>query len=163
MMTLQKRTTLTYIIAIGGTLALGGLSALLTGDAMARYGQYVQPPLAPPGWLFPVVWTVLYALMGLSAAMAYLDAGESRRDVVRVYCLQLALNLAWPILFFRFQLLLAAFVWLVVLEAVIAVMLALFYAVKRVAGLLQIPYFLWVAFAGYLNLATYILNPTPLP
>lgn len=162
MMSLQKRTVWTYILSIGGTLAVGGLAALLSADGMARFEQYVQPPLAPPEWLFPVVWTVLYILMSVSFAMTYEEAEDCRRDVLRVYVLQLALNFAWPILFFRFQLLLAAFVWLVVLEAIIAVMLALYYAVKRTAGLLLIPYFLWVAFAGYLNLAIYILNPTPI-
>lgn len=162
MTTQQKDTIRVYALSIALALAVGGLSALLSAGSMQRYESYVQPPLAPPGFVFPIVWTALFALMGVSAAMVYLAKSDLRRDAARIYALQLALNFAWPILFFRFQLFLAAFVWLIVLWAVVAVMIAIFDAAKRGAGLLQIPYFLWVAFAGYLNLGIFILNPTPL-
>lgn len=154
----QKRTILTYTISIAAALAVGGLSALLTSDSMQQYGSYVLPLLAPPGWVFPVVWTTLFLLMGISAAMVYLGDAACRRDALRVYVLQLALNLGWSVLFFTFNLLLAAFVWLLVLAGVIVIMIALFFAVRPLAGALQIPYLLWVLFAGYLNLGIVLLN-----
>ena len=158
---MKKRTALTYAVSIAIALAVGGLSALLTGNNMQQYGSYTLPPLAPPGWAFPVVWSILYVLMGVSAAMVYLRGDDCRRDAMRIYVVQLLLNLGWSVLFFTFQLLFASFVWLVVLEAVIVVMIAMFFAVRPLAGALQIPYFLWVAFAGYLNLSIFLLNGSP--
>lgn len=155
---IKKRAILTYAISIAAALAVGGLSALLSGDIMAQYRGYALPPLAPPGWVFPLVWTALYILMGISAAMVYLLGDGCTKDAMQVYALQLLLNLGWTVLFFGLDLLLAAFVWLVVLEAAIVIMIALFYALRPWAGILQIPYFLWVAFAGYLNLSIYLLN-----
>ena len=155
---MKHRTALTYAVSIVAALAVGGLSALLTGDSMEQYGAYLLPPLAPPGWLFPVVWTVLFILMGVSSAMVYLSSDDCRRDALLIYAFQLFLNLGWSVLFFSFGLLLAAFVWLLVLAAVIVVMVAMFFAIRPAAGILQIPYFLWVLFAGYLNLAIFLLN-----
>lgn len=158
MNTTTKRTVLTYAASIALALAVGGLSALITGRQMQQYNQYALPPLAPPGWVFPVVWTALYILMGVSAAMVYLIGDDCRRDAIRIYILQLLLNFGWPLLFFGFQLLFGAFIWILLLEAAIVVMIAMFFAIRPTAGVLQIPYFLWVAFASYLNLSIYMLN-----
>ena len=147
-----------YALSVALALAVGGLAALLTGGGMRAYASLAQPVLAPPGWLFPVVWTVLYILMGLSAGMIYLSDDDCRRDALRVYALQLFLNFGWTILFFGFSLRFAAFIWLVLLEAVIVVMIAVFFAIRPRAAYLQIPYFLWVAFAAYLNFSVWLLN-----
>lgn len=158
MTAIKKRKIITYAVSIASALAVGGLAALFSGDIMAQYSSYTLPPLAPPGWVFPVVWTILYILMGVSAAMVYLAGDSFRKDAMWIYALQLLLNLGWSVLFFGLDLLLAAFVWLLVLEAAIVIMAALFFAIRPVAGILQIPYFLWVAFAGYLNLSIYLIN-----
>ena len=155
----KKRRVLTYVLAIALPLAVGGLAALLTSGGMEEYKQLNQPELAPPDWVFSVVWPLLYTLMGISSAMVYLSEDNCRSDALRVYLLQLFLNFGWTFLFFGLRLFLASFVWLVVLEAVIVVMIAMFFAVRPLAAYLQIPYFFWVAFAGYLNLAVYLLNP----
>lgn len=147
-----------FALAVAIPLAVGGLASLLTGKGMEAYAALIQPPLAPPGWLFPVVWTILYILMGLSSGMIFLSRDDCRRDALNVYALQLFLNFGWTILFFGFGLRLAAFVWVVVLEAVIVVMIAMFFAIRPRAAYLQIPYFFWVAFAAYLNFAIWWLN-----
>lgn len=148
----------TYATAIGTALAAGGLSALITGDSMERYGRLNQPPAAPPGWIFPVVWTVLYVLMGTGAAIVYLTDGVSRRKQMLIYGLQLAVNFLWPILFFRLEARLFAFCWLILLLSLVCRMSVSFAGASRTAGLLQLPYILWLLFAGYLNIAVYLMN-----
>lgn len=150
-----------YVISVAIALAVGGLSALLTAGSMDLYSEIVQPPLAPPSFLFPVVWTILYILMGISAAMIYLEKDRMPREVSRaliVYAVNLFLNFFWSIIFFNMRAFLFSFIWLVLLWATIAVMIIKFRRIKPLAGYLQIPYLVWVTFAGYLNLAIYILN-----
>ena len=150
----------TLLIALLLPLAVGGLSALISGGMGGDYAQLVKPPLSPPGWLFPVVWTVLYILMGLASyrvAMSEASRPEKSR-ALRPYGLQLFFNFFWSILFFNGELYLLAFVWLVVLWILIAVTALRFYAIDKTAGYLLVPYLLWVTFAGYLNLAIALLN-----
>lgn len=145
------------LLHLGIPLAVGGASYLLTGrEAMESYAQLPQPPLAPPGWLFPVVWTVLYGLMGLSAWLVWRKKG--RRRVLEPYALQLLLNGLWTPVFFRLRLWWAALAVLAALEGTILWMIAAFRRVDRRAGNLQIPYALWVAFAGYLNAAVAMMQ-----
>lgn len=148
-----------YVFSIAVALAVGALSALLTQDGMDAYPRLNRPPLAPPAVVFPIVWSVLFTLMGVSSARIYLapESPERRRSLV-IYAVQLALNFCWTILFFGFSLYLAAFLWLLALEAAIIYMIISFLSVDRAAGLLQIPYALWVVFAGYLNLAIAVMN-----
>ena len=146
------------IVSLLCALGVGGLSALLTSDSMGQYQQLAQPPLAPPGWLFPVVWTLLFILMGISAWLVWRSPARERRAALTVYAVQLAMNLGWSLLFFRAQLRLPAFFWLVALEILLGVMIALFARCDRRAALLQIPYFCWVLFAGYLYLGVWALN-----
>ncbi|MBQ3044418.1 MAG: tryptophan-rich sensory protein [Clostridia bacterium] len=150
-----------YVISCAIALAVGGLSALLTAGSMDLYSEIVQPPLAPPSFLFPVVWTVLYILMGIGAAMIYLEKDRMPREVSHaliVYAVNLFLNFFWSIIFFNMRAFLFSFIWLVLLWATIIVMIIKFRRIKPLAGYLQIPYLVWVTFAGYLNLAIYILN-----
>lgn len=139
-------------------LLVGGLSAFLTSDSMKQFAQLEQPFLSPPGWLFPVVWTILFLLMGISSYLVTHTNSPYRVTTLRVYGIQLAVNFFWPVLFFRLQAFLGAFFWLLLLWVLIIVMIVLFYKVKPWAAYLQIPYLLWVTFAGYLNLAVYFLN-----
>ncbi len=155
------KTIKPYIISVAFALGIGGLSALITANNMDLYSQINQPPLAPPSWLFPVVWTLLYILMGISAAMVWQKRGEDRTKVdtaLSIYALNLFLNFFWSIIFFNMRAFLFAFIWLVALWAVILIMIIKFAKIKPIAGYLQISYLLWVTFAGYLNLAIYILN-----
>lgn len=149
-----------YVISIALALGVGGLSALLTAGNMDLYSEIVRPPLAPPPWLFPVVWTILYILMGISSAMIF-TSDASKRDInnsLTVYGINLFLNFFWSIIFFNMRAYLFAFIWLIALWVTILLMIIKFVKIRPIAGYLQIPYLLWVTFAGYLTLAIYILN-----
>ena len=145
---------------LGIPLAVGGLAALLAGG-MADYGSFAKPPLSPAGWVFPVVWTILYLAMGYASYRVYTrgqDAGTVRTGLI-LYGAQLFFNFLWPILFFRFDAYLAAFVVLLILWILIVATMFQFYKSDERAGDLFIPYLLWVTFAAYLNLGVYLLNP----
>ena len=140
-------------------LAVGGLAALLSGG-MANYRAINQPPLSPPGWIFPLVWSVLYVLMG-EAAYRIQTSGRDAAQVkkaIQIYIIQLALNLLWPIVFFRWQNYLGAFFVIVALWVAILITLRRFSQIDETAGDLLIPYILWVTFAAYLNLGVFLLN-----
>lgn len=158
MNTKTKNPTKTYIISIAVALGAGLISSLISMGKQSEYAALKQPPLSPPGWLFPVVWTILFVLMGVSAARVYLNTEEDFPYALKIYALQLVLNVLWTPLYFALNLRLAAFVLLVVLFAAVVYMTYLFHKVERTAAYLQIPYIVWLVFAGYLNLATYILN-----
>ena len=148
------------IISLLIPLAVGGLSALLTRNSMEAFGALNQPPLSPPGWLFPVVWTVLYLLMGFASYLVFVN-GRNRRKVQNalfVYGVQLFFNFLWSIIFFNQERYFFAFFWLLALWVLILITLVLFYRIHKPAGLLLIPYLLWVTFAGYLNLGIALLN-----
>lgn len=148
------------IICLIIPLAVGGVSALLTMDAMRDFSSLNQPPLSPPAWLFPVVWTLLYLLMGLASYLVAVS-GARRAEIssaLTVYGLQLAVNFLWPPIFFNWQAYLVAFLWLILLWVLIFITLRRFAAISPLAGWLFVPYLIWVTFAGYLNLGTYLLN-----
>lgn len=150
----------TYLFWILLAEAAGGLAGWLTREDVQIYTDSIaQPPLSPPPLVFPVVWTILYALMGISAAWVALTADTlERRQGLWIFGLQLAMNFFWSILFFRFQMFGLALIWLAVLWGVILWMITVFARVEPLAARLQIPYLVWVAFAGYLNLGVWILN-----
>lgn len=148
------------IVAILIPLAVGGLSALLTRGSMDSFEMINKPPLSPPAILFPIVWSILYILMGLASYFVYVSdsAQGTKRVALTLYGIQLFFNFMWSILFFNLEAYLGSFVWLVVMLVLIIATTALFYAIDKKAGYLMIPYILWVTFAGYLNLAIYFLN-----
>lgn len=148
------------IVALLIPLAAGGLSALLTKDNMLIFEYVKKPPLSPPGWIFPVVWTVLYILMGIASYLVYVSAasGPRKERALTVYAAQLVLNFFWTIIFFNLELFLAAFIWLVLLWLALFICMVLFAYISRRAVWLLVPYLLWVSFAGYLNLGIYLLN-----
>lgn len=141
-------------------LAVGGFSALLTMNSMESFESINKPPLSPPGWLFPVVWTILYVLMGIAAYLVFTsDASKKQKNTaLLVYGIQLFFNFLWSMIFFNREDYLFAFIWLVILWALILANIILFYRISKPAGILLIPYLLWVTFAGYLNFAIYLLN-----
>ncbi len=150
-----------YVIFVAIALGVGGLSALLTRNSMQEYQNINQPPLSPPMIVFPIVWSVLFILMGISSAIIYTKGKEDKANTysaLRIYGLQLIVNFFWSIIFFNMQAYLFAFIWLLLLWVLIIMMIVQFKRINTAAAYLQIPYLLWVTFAGYLNLMVYILN-----
>ena len=143
------------LISLAVPLAVGALASLLSGG-MSDYENLVQPPLSPPGWLFPIVWTILYLLMGYASYRIW--QGSDSKKPLLLYGAQLLLNFLWPIVFFRFQWYWGSFVLLLGLWLLIYLTMQAFSNRDEVAGDLMLPYLLWVSFALYLNLATAILN-----
>ena len=141
-------------------LAVGGFSALLTRNGMETFQMISKPPLSPPGWLFPVVWTILYILMGIASYLVLLPEkpDKGNRTALIVYGIQLFFNFLWSIIFFNWRQYLFAFVWLVLLWFFILATIVLFCRFSKTAGYLMLPYLLWVTFAGYLNYSIYLLN-----
>lgn len=143
-------------IALLLPLLTGAVSALLSGPMSGM--DYIQPSFTPPAALFPIVWTILYLLMGISSWIIYRSEDPDKENALYVYALQLFFNFFWSILFFRFSLYLPAFLWLLVLIILILVMIHLFARISPAAALLQIPYLLWCCFAAILTFAIYRLN-----
>ena len=148
------------LIALGIPLAVGGLAALISGGGMGDYGQLNQPPLSPPGWLFPIVWTILYLLMGYASYRVYTAGADpiQTRNALILYGVQLFLNFLWPLVFFGLGWYLTAFWLLLLLWIAIFLTIRAFSAIDEPAADLLLPYILWVSFAGYLNLGVYLLN-----
>ncbi len=156
-----KPYLLPYSVGMAIPLTVGIAAAALTKDSMKVYGELNSPPLAPPAMLFPIVWTVLYILMGISSAMVYTKR-ESNIDSAKkgliYYGISLVLNFSWSIVFFNLQ---AAFFALLVLIALLYTIIKTILEYRKIcpaAAYLQIPYALWVAFAGYLNAGIWLLN-----
>lgn len=156
-----KQRIKVYAIAIAIPLAVGILSALITMNDMQIYGEVRVPPLAPPAILFPIVWTVLYVLMGVSSGMIWLRREQHPTDARQglvYYAISLVFNFAWSIFFFQLRLFLFSFFWLLALLYLIIRTILSYDKVYSTAAYLQIPYLFWVSFAGYLNFAIWFLN-----
>ncbi len=154
---MKKRNKGGLAAAVLIPLTTGILSALFSGG-MAQYGPLNKPALSPPGFVFPLVWFVLYLLMGISSYIIYRSRHPEREAALALYGIQLLVNFFWSILFFRFSLYLPAFLWLILLIALITAMIRRFCRIRPAAGYLQIPYLLWCLFAAYLNFMVYRLN-----
>lgn len=154
----EKNRSLVKSIAV--PLLVGLLAGLLSGSGMETFGALSKPPLAPPGWIFPVVWTLLYILMGIASWLVLYSGAEKKQinEALSFYGAQLVANFIWPILFFRCEWYLLAFAWLVLLWILIAKTIKLFLPISKEAAYLLILYLLWVTFAGYLNLGIAVLN-----
>ncbi len=137
-------------------VALGFLVGLLS-NSKADYNNLVLPPFAPPSWVFPVVWTLLYILMGISSYLILENTSYDYQKLI-IYIIQLIVNLLWSIIFFVFNLRLLAFIWILILDALVIVMIIRFCKTNKTAALIQIPYLLWILFASVLNLSIFILN-----
>lgn len=152
------------IISLVVPLAVGGIAALIAGNAMEVFGQFNQPLLAPPAWLFPVAWTILYILMGLACFFVwihptdrYVTAGE-KSFFFTVYGVQLVFNFLWSIFFFNCGWHLFAFIWLIALWLMVLALVIWSGKNVRTSMWLLLPYILWITFAGYLNIMIAILN-----
>lgn len=154
---LRKRwPTLVLILAL--TLGGGALVGLLTRDSMSVYNEIVKPSFAPPSWLFPVAWSILYAAMSVSLWLVIRKDVPSRATIV-LYAVQLAVNLAWPFIFFTMRVFGLAFWWLILLLILVIWLMIRTFRTGPVAGWLLVPYAAWTAFAAVLSFAVARLNP----
>jgi tryptophan-rich sensory protein len=160
-MKINFKKILPVIVACLIPLAVGGLSALITAEDIRAYSIIKTPPFAPPGFLFPIVWTVLYILMGISSYLVWKHRKEMPlkvREALTTYAMSLIVNFSWSILFFKFGAFLLSFIWLLLLLYLIIKTIIQYFKIEKISAYLQIPYALWVTFAGILNLAIYFLN-----
>lgn len=145
-----------YVRSILIPVAVGLIIGTITSNAI-EYNTLVKPSLAPPSILFPIVWTVLYVLMGISYGMLESKSAVNS-EINFIYYLQLFVNAMWTIIFFVFEWRLFAFIWILILILLVVIMIIRFYEKYKFAGILQIPYLLWILFASYLNFSIYLLN-----
>ena len=147
------------ILALAIPLAVGGLSAFLTKDSMQTFESINKPPLSPPGWIFSIVWTVLFILMGIASYLVSLSPRDTeKKKALFVYGLQLVVNFFWTIIFFNLGRYLLSFIWILLLWVLIIVTILDFKKLSKASAYLLLPYFLWVTFAAYLNFGIYLLN-----
>ena len=146
-----KRIIYSLLPIVGG--ALVGL--IISG--YMNYGDMVKPPLSPPSYIFPIVWTILYILMGISYFIAAKDK-ENDKELNQIYILQLLVNFFWPIIFFVLKMYFTAFLWIILLLILVIVMIKELLKNNKISGYLQIPYLIWLLFATYLNIGIFLLN-----
>lgn len=160
---MKKNNIITLIIAIIIPLVVGGMSSFLTKDAMMIFDSVKKPPLSPPGILFPIVWTILYVMMGVSSYLVYVEKDNVNvkglvKSTLIIYGVQLFFNFFWSILFFKYSLYMVAFIWLVILWILVFVFIKNAFKINKIASYLMMPYLMWMTFAGYLNIMIAILN-----
>ena len=146
------------VLLLAATLAAGAVVGFLTQKDSSFYDTLTKPVFAPPGWLFPVAWSILYAAMAVAMWFVLRQQGRDRFLLLGLYISQLAVNLLWPYLFFTQQALGLAFFWLILLWSLVAIMLYQFFRESRIAGWLIVPYQLWLTFAAVLNFMLAHLN-----
>lgn len=159
MIKVKKSVWKPYVLFILLSEAVGGLAGWLTRDGVMAYDAVVKPALTPPDSVFPVVWSILFALMGIGAAMIWrASASRERSCSLMIFAIQLIVNFFWSLIFFNFMAFGFAFLWLMLLWVLILLMILSYRKVSKTAAWLQVPYFIWVTFAAYLNWAVWMLN-----
>ena len=155
----KKKTILTYLTIIGITLLGAGLSSIFVNLGMDEYNTLTKPPLSPPNILFPIAWTVFYLIMSISFSYIYLNSDKyQRKAATKIYILQLAVNLLWPLFFFTLGLYFFSYLWLTLLIVLVISMIIIFYDASKPAALVNLGYLAWLIFASYLNLGVFSLN-----
>ena len=156
----MKQNIKLLVVCIAIPLFVGGVSALLTQNGMDIFANVNKPPLSPPAWLFPVVWTILYTLMGISSYLVLTSGGDEKAISrgIRLYGYQLAVNFLWPTFFFNLGWYGFSFLWLVLLWVLVFLMIWSFKDINKTAAYLNIPYLVWLTFAGYLNFSIWFMN-----
>ena len=146
-----KRIIYSLIPIVGGVL----VGLIISG--YMNYGDIIKPPLSPPSYIFPIVWTILYILMGISYFIATKDK-ENDKELNQIYILQLLVNFFWPIIFFVLKMYFTAFFWIILLLILVIIMIKELLKNNKISGCLQIPYLIWLLFATYLNIGIFLLN-----
>ena len=155
---MKKPKWMIYAGCIVGTLLLGLLSSIFVSAGM-DYKTMQKPPLSPPGAVFTIAWSILYILMGISLALVLLaPGGRDKSAALKIYAVQLAVNLLWPFFFFTLGWYFFSFLWIVLLAVLVIAMLIIFYDISARAALMNLPYLAWLLFAGYLNIGVFALN-----
>lgn len=154
----SNKKILAIFIAI--PLLVGVLSAFLTMNSMEVFANVDKPPFSPPAWLFPVVWTILYTLMGVSSYLVWNSTSDKEEiaGALRIYAYQLIVNFLWPTFFFNLEWYLFSFFWLILLWILVLTMILKFKEISKIAAYLNIPYLIWLTIAAYLNLTIWMLN-----
>lgn len=157
---MRKQNWKVYGFGILLSESVGALAGLVNIGGIRRYNaSIVQPPFSPPAWAFPLVWGILYALMGIGVAAAYLaETSKERGRALDLFTLQLAVNFFWSLIFFTLRAYGLAFGWLFLLWVLVVLMMFTFHTIKPWTAWLQVPYLCWVTFAAYLNLGVWMLN-----
>lgn len=145
-----------YIKSILIPVIVGGIVGAIISSTI-DYNSLTKPFLAPPSIVFPIVWSILYVVMGISYGILESN-GQIDGKINLIYYIQLGVNALWSIFFFTLKWRLFSFIWILLLAVLVIIMIIKFYQKNKIAGLIQIPYLLWVLFASYLNIAIYILN-----
>lgn len=151
---MSKEEIISLLIPLIGGFIFG----LISMGGFKEFNSLTKPFLTPPGFIFPIVWTILYALMGISSYLIYNENEINSSCCLKIYAINLFVNFLWSPIFFGLNLRLFALVWIIILDIVIVYMIICFYKVNKKAAYLQIPYLIWSLFATYLNLAFYLLN-----
>lgn len=156
---MNKRKWQSLIIAVAIPEVVGAIAGFISAPAMMEQSQtLLMPPLQPPAWVFPVVWTVLYLLMGIASWLVWQDGTDESKRALGLYAVQLFCNFLWPIAFFTLEWRLFAFFWLLALIVLVYLTMRAFGRIDRRAGWLLLPYLVWCCFAAYLNMGLYLLN-----
>lgn len=156
---MEKQKLTNILLFIVGTELVGAVSAILAGGGFgAFYGSILQPPFAPPGWVFPVVWAVLYAAMGISAYLVWSGKSPCRRRALVLYGTQLLVNFLWSPVFFGLKAFGGAVVVVLLLLGLAGAMVCCFFKINQLAALLNIPYLVWLLYASYLTVGVWLLN-----
>ena len=151
---MSKEEIISLLIPLIG----GFLSGIISMSGIKEFDSLIKPILSPPGFIFPIIWTILYVLMGISSYLIYNENEINSSCCLKIYAINLFLNFLWTPIFFGLNLRLFSFIWIILLDIVIVYMIYCFYKVNKKAAYLQIPYLIWSLFATYLNLAFYLIN-----
>lgn len=157
---MMKKINWSQLLAIVLITQLAGmLGSLFSGNTGQLYTSLIKPPLSPPGWLFGVIWPILYLMMGIAAYIIYQTAQTpERQKALTLYWVQLFVNFIWPIVFFRFEWYWISAAVIILLDILVFMTAVSFYKINKAAGYLMIPYLLWILFATYLNIGAAVLN-----
>lgn len=151
---ISKEEIISLLIPLVG----GFLSGIISMSGIKEFNMLNKPFLTPPGFIFPIVWTILYVLMGISSYMIYKENDFNSSCCLKIYAINLFVNFLWSPIFFGLNLRLFALIWIIILDLIVIYMIICFYKVNKKAAYLQIPYLIWILFATYLNLAFYLIN-----
>lgn len=156
----MKPNTKKLLVCIAIPLLVGGIAGLLTRTGTQAYAVMTKPPLSPPGILFPIVWTILYTLMGISSYLIWTKADDSVHSskAKNLYFYQLVVNFLWPFFFFNFQWYFFSFLWILLLWSLVFAMIRAFFEISKAAAYINLPYLLWLTFAAYLNFGVWLIN-----